>query len=246
MSHHEALSAHTTRSAQWTKNPTTHTTVTVTFNGGDSGTGSMANETFTIGVAQAPSANGFVQPVHTFANWDIFAKRCLRAGPGRHAQCQHHPLRHVDEEPVMTVTILDVLKRPYGADDGVVDLGVSNDNRSTFLPHTPTISKDDSNTTVSESASNAAVGSEGLVLFTVNIASNFEAFVPVGESVTIHVGSSSCTTTTNGSGNGSSLMSSGALASGNSSVRGYAGYSNITITNAAGTTSETFELVVTA
>jgi hypothetical protein len=53
--------------------PTPPTTVTVTFNGGDSGTGSMANETFTIGVPQALSTNGLVRPGYTFLYWDTFA-----------------------------------------------------------------------------------------------------------------------------------------------------------------------------
>ena len=46
------------------------TTVTVIFNGGDGGTGSMANETFTVGVPKALSANGFVRPGYTFSYWD--------------------------------------------------------------------------------------------------------------------------------------------------------------------------------
>ncbi len=101
----------------------------------------------------------------------------------------------------MTARTLDVLNRSSGAEDGVVRAGVSNDKPLTFFPHTLTIKKDNSNSTVSESASNAAVGGEGSVLATANVASNFEALVPAGESVTIHVGSSSCNATTNGSGN---------------------------------------------
>jgi hypothetical protein len=140
----------------------------------------------------------------------------------------------------MSVTTLDVSHRSHGAEDGVGCAGVSNDVPSTTFPHTLTINMDKS-TTVSESASDAAVGSEGSVLCAANVASNFEVLVPAGESVSIHVGTSSCTATTCGSGNWSCSTSKGALASDNS-----ARDVNSTFTNTAGTTSETLTLVVTA
>jgi len=147
----------------------------------------------------------------------------------------------------MTATTFDVLNRSYAAEDGAVSSGVSNDNRSTILPHTLTINKDNSNTTVSESASNAAVGSEGSVLRTANVASNFDALVPQGESVTNHVGSSSCSATTNGSGLAARWMSKRSVALDSYSVNATdVGESNFTITTAAGTTSSTYTLVVTA
>jgi hypothetical protein len=145
----------------------------------------------------------------------------------------------------MIATTLDVSNRSHGAEDGTVRSGESSDKPLTFFPHTLTIKKDNSNTTVSESASSAAVGSGGSVLFTANVASYFEALVPAGESVrsmrfvVVHcddewIGVKSCS------------MSNGSLASGNYAGTTYASDSNNTIANAVGATSATSTLVVTA
>ena len=54
----------TTYYAQWT--PLTYT---VTFNGGDGATGTMADQTFTHGVAQNLTTNAFAKEGHTFNGW---------------------------------------------------------------------------------------------------------------------------------------------------------------------------------
>ena len=106
--------------------------------------------------------------------------------------------------------------------------GDSNFNGSTSSTHSLNITKDNSHTTVSESASNAAVGSEGSVLFTATVTSNYGEAIPAGEGVTIHVGSASCNATTNGSGSASCSIGNSALSSGTYSVSAtYAGDSNI-------------------
>jgi hypothetical protein len=61
------------------------------------------------------------------------------------------------------------------------------------------VSKVSSNAAVSESASNAAVGSEGSVLFTAKDSPMNGEPVPAGDIVTIHGASASCFATTNGS-----------------------------------------------
>ena len=106
--------------------------------------------------------------------------------------------------------------------------GDSSHSGSTSSPQSLNISKDNSKTSVSESASNAVVGSEGSVLFTAKVTSNYGESIPSGESVTIHVGSASCTATTNGSGLASCSLSNSALPFGNYSVSAtYAGDANI-------------------
>jgi len=89
---------------------------------------------------------------------------------------------------------------------------------STSSPQSLNISKDNCRTSVSESASNAVVGSESSVLSTAKAPSNYEGSIPSGESVTIHVGSSSSNATTNGSRLASRSISNSAQALGNVSV----------------------------
>ncbi len=106
--------------------------------------------------------------------------------------------------------------------------GDASHNGSTSSSHSLNITKDNSHSTVSESASNAAVGSEGSVLFTATVSSNNGESIPSGESVTIHVGSASCSATTNGSGSASCSIGNSALSGGTYAVSAsYAGDSNI-------------------
>jgi uncharacterized repeat protein (TIGR02543 family) len=104
--------------------------------------------------------------------------------------------------------------------------GDSSHNGSTSSPQSLNISKDGSKMSVSESASNAVVGSEGSVLFTAKVTSNNGEPIPSGESVLIHVGSASCIATTNGSGLASCSIS-GLLPGNNAVSATYAGDSNI-------------------
>jgi hypothetical protein len=106
--------------------------------------------------------------------------------------------------------------------------GDSSHNGSTSSSSSLFITKDSTHTTVSESASNVAVGSEGSVLFTAKVTSNNGEAIPSGEGVTIHVGSASCNATTNGSGSASCSIGNSALGGGSYSVSAsYAGDSNI-------------------
>ncbi len=106
--------------------------------------------------------------------------------------------------------------------------GDSSHSGSTSSPQSLNITKDTSKTSVSESASNAVVGSEGSVLFTATVTSYYGEAIPAGESVTIHVGSASCNATTNGSGLASCSLANSALPFGNYAVSAtYAGDSNI-------------------
>ena len=67
------------------------------------------------------------------------------------------------------------------------------------------------------------------MLFTAKVTSNNGEAIPSGESVTIHVGSTSCIATTNGSGSASCSIGNSALGNGTYSVSAtYAGDSNIT------------------
>jgi uncharacterized repeat protein (TIGR02543 family) len=110
--------------------------------------------------------------------------------------------------------------------------GDSSHAGSTSSPHSLIITKDSSHTTVSESASNAAVGSEGSVLFTAKVASNYGETIPAGESVTIHVGSASCAATTNGSGSASCSIGNSVLGVGSYAVSAtYAGDANINMSS---------------
>ena len=119
--------------------------------------------------------------------------------------------------------------------------GDSSHNGSTSSPHSLNITKDNSHSTVSESASNAAVGSEGSVLFTAKVSSNNGESIPLGESVTIHVGSASCLATTNGSGSASCSISNGALGAGTYAVSAtYGGDSNINGSTSSNALSVTF------
>ena len=123
----------------------------------------------------------------------------------------------------------DELARNFTLRDLYVRASISGSNRgSTSSPQSLNISKENGRTSVSESASNAAVGSEGSVLSTAKVPSNYEESVPSGEIVTIHVGSASSNATANGSGLASCSISNSAIAFGNYSVSAtYAGDSNI-------------------
>jgi hypothetical protein len=108
--------------------------------------------------------------------------------------------------------------------------GDSSHTGSVSAPQSLNITKDNSHTTVSESASKAAVGSEGSVLFTATVSSKYGESIPAGDGVTIHVGSASCATTTNGSGSASCSIANSALGTGTFSVSAtYAGDSNINV-----------------
>ena len=110
----------------------------------------------------------------------------------------------------------DELARNFTLRDLYVRASISGSNRgSTSSPQSLNISKENSRTSVSESASNAAVGSEGSVLSTAKVPSNYEESVPSGEIVTIHVGSASSNATANGSGLASCSISNSALRLGN-------------------------------
>jgi hypothetical protein len=121
--------------------------------------------------------------------------------------------------------------------------GDSSHTGSVSAPQSLNITKDNSHTTVSESASKAAVGSEGSVLFTATVSSSNGESIPAGDGVTIHVGSASCATTTNGSGSASCSIANSALGTGTFSVSAtYAGDSNINASSSSNTVNLTVGL----
>jgi uncharacterized repeat protein (TIGR02543 family) len=119
--------------------------------------------------------------------------------------------------------------------------GDASHNGSTSSTHSLNITKDSSHATVSESATSAAVGSEGSVLFTAKVTSTNGEAIPSGEGVTIHVGSASCSATTNGSGSASCSIGNSALSAGTFSVSAsYAGDSNISGSTSSNSLNVTF------
>ena len=103
------------------------------------------------------------------------------------------------------------------------------------VDQTFTVLQDSSTTQLTESATNANVGSENLVIFTVTVTSGHGEPVPAGGAVSIYVGTTSCHATTNASGVASCSIAASALPSGiYYSWANFAGETNIAASNATG------------
>jgi hypothetical protein len=91
------------------------------------------------------------------------------------------------------------------------------------------VAKDSSTTTVAESASSEGLGSENTAVFSATVTSGHSEAIPTGEGVTIHVGTASCSATTNALGVASCSIGASALAAGASYAVSatYAGDTNI-------------------
>jgi hypothetical protein len=91
------------------------------------------------------------------------------------------------------------------------------------------VSKDSSTTTVAETSTSANLGSENSVVFSATVKSANGEAIPVGESVTIHVGSATCAGTTNALGVATCSIGASALVGGTGYVVSatYVGDTNI-------------------
>ena len=105
---------------------------------------------------------------------------------------------------------------------------------STSTSQSVVITKDTSKTVVSSSAGVAAYGAENLVQFSATVSAANSEPIPAGEGVTIHVGSVTCSATTNAAGVATCTISATALVAGSYTVSAtYVGDTNITGSSSA-------------
>jgi uncharacterized repeat protein (TIGR02543 family) len=212
-----SVTANETLYAQWSA-PKTNTSTTLTLSATAATYGNEAVVTYTVAVSPSASSG----TVTVLSGSTTICVITLASGGG-------HCSGAATTLPVGSQSIT----ASYSGD--------TSHNGSTSSSHSLNISKDNSHSTVSESASNAAVGSEGSVLFTATVTSNYGEAVPAGEGVTIHVGSASCPATTNGSGSASCSIANSALAAGTFAVSAaYAGDSNVNASTSTNTLNVTF------